>query len=214
MAQPREKPVAAALGWTVIATERPYATPWFSVRRDRIAINAAEEISYSYIEDTPAVFVVPVTPDGRIILIRQYRYPIDTWCLELPAGGIHDRAGMDLADVARAELREELGATCRSIEPVSSFYSSTSRSDQQCHVFLARDVALTEAQTLEATERIERHPLPAGEALELARRGEMKDGQSALALLLCEGPLRRYGYLDLDPGQEYDLHHGDTESRR
>lgn len=195
MTETTDKPVARGLGWRTVATRRPFTTPWIRLRQDDIAIGD-EQITYTYLDQPPGVFVVPVTGDRRVVLIRQYRYPVDAWCLEVPAGGTHDRPGVPLADLAREELREEVGGTCTTIEPVGSFYPSVTHSAQESHVFLALGVELRHEPRWEATERIEIVPVPLAEALHLARTGQMTDGQSALSLLLCEERLRRYGFFD------------------
>ncbi|HUZ03499.1 MAG TPA: NUDIX hydrolase [Thermomicrobiaceae bacterium] len=191
-----DKPLGRTLGWRVATTRQPFATPWITLRQDDVQIDGHGQITYTYLHQSPAVYVVPVTSDGQVVLIRQYRYPVDDWCLEVPAGGSHDRPGVALKDVARQELREEIGARCGAIERVGSFYSSNTHSDQESHVFLALKVELGGKPAREGTERIEILPTPAREALELARTGRVSDGASALALLLCEDLLRRYGYLD------------------
>jgi ADP-ribose pyrophosphatase len=133
--------------------------------------------------------VVPVTADGQIVLIRQYRYPIDEWRWELPAGGLHDHDG-SLEALARKELAQEIGASCDEFTYVTWFYGPTSSVSEVCHVLLARGVRLDGATAHEETESIEIHPLPIEQALALARSGAMKDGQSALVLLLCEPYLK------------------------
>ncbi len=138
---------------------------------------------------------MPVTADGHVLLIAQYRYPIDAWCLEIPTGGMRDHAGKPAEEVARIELREEIGATTAVLESVGSFYAAAASRDQRFHVFLARDVEITASPAREPTERIELRPTPVAASLHLARTGQMPESQSALSLLLCEPTLRAYGYL-------------------
>jgi len=104
-----EKAVGRTAGWIRTQTERPFATPWMSLRVDTGVLADGDRFTYTYVEAAPAVFVVPVTETGDIVLIRQYRYTIDAWCLEVPAGGTWDRRGQDLIAVAHDELREEIG---------------------------------------------------------------------------------------------------------
>ncbi len=49
--------------------------------------------------------VLPVTTDGQVVMIRSYRYTVDDWCWELPAGGLGDKPGVPLVEVAQQELR-------------------------------------------------------------------------------------------------------------
>jgi ADP-ribose pyrophosphatase len=191
-----DKPEGTRLGWRVIETTHPFSTPWMRLRQDRIAIAGKGDATYTYEERADAVGVVPVTADGTVLLIRQYRYPLDRWCLEIPAGGMRDHAGATPEEVARIELREEAGATCAAMIPVGFFYVAAASRRQRFHVLLALDVTQTEATAPELTEQIEHCPMPARDALHLARTGQMPEGQSALSLLLCEPLLRERGYLD------------------
>lgn len=191
-----DKPEGARLGWRVLDTQYPMTTAFMRVRQDRIQVAEKGEVTYTYEERADAVGVVPVTSDGTILLIRQYRYPIDTWCLEIPAGGTRDHAGLSLEAVAHIELAEEAGATCATMLHVGFFFVACASRRQRFHVFLALDVERAAAHQPELTEQIELCPMPAGEALHLARCGQMPEGQSALSLLLCENLLRQRGYLD------------------
>ncbi len=161
-----------------------FKSKWRSLRQDRINIGQDREIFYTYLEVPRAVFVVPLTEDGRIVLIRQYRYPIREWVLEVPAGSI-DVPGEDPALSAHRELREEVGGECRELIHLAQFYSSSAHLDLASEIYLATGVTLGQAE-LEETELIQRLVLPAREALALARKGKVKEGQSAYALLLAE----------------------------
>jgi ADP-ribose pyrophosphatase len=143
-------------------------------------------------ESKGAVWIVPVTDDGQIVLIRQYRYAVDDWTWEVPAGGKHDHTGSD-EELARRELSEEVGATCRSLEKVGWFYGAVSTNTGRCEVFLARGTQLDGPPHREQGEIMEVHPKPIDEAMAMARNGEIKDCKSALALLMCESYLRDEG---------------------
>ena len=114
----------------------------------------------------PGVLVVPLTADGQLVLVEQYRYTIDAWCLQVPAGGTHDADGRT--------LEEEIGATCGALQHLGAFQPSVARSNGKSHVYLARDVVLRHRPEPESRE-----------ALALARSGRLADGQTALALLWC-----------------------------
>ncbi len=188
------KPEGEKLGWRVLGTEYPYQGKVNRLRADRLAIPGQGEMEYSYLERAQSVIVVPVTGDGRVVLIRQYRYAVDEHCLEFPAGGLHDTGDASLEEVVRKELQEEIGAQAGAIEYVSWFYSSDSLSNEVCHVHLAFDVALTDDADTEPGEHIETVILPISEALALVRRGEMRTGTCALSLLLCEERLARRSF--------------------
>ncbi len=181
-------------GWKRLSTTYPFSTKWMRLRQDRINRNG-EEITFTYVDGPGAVLVVPVTTEGEVVLIRQYRYTVDDVVVEVPAGGLHDAEDLTPKDVALKELREEIGAECASIEEVGWFYAAVGSSNHIFYVFLALGIELKGEQHLELTEEIEILPVPAAEALRIARSGEMHDGDSALALLLCEDRLKAEGYL-------------------
>ncbi len=191
-----DKPEGARLGWTVLESRRPFEGRVNRLRVDRLELPGHREIQYAYLERGESVIIVPALADGRLALIRQYRYPVDRFCYELPAGCCRDTGGAALETVARNELREEIGGSAGALEYVTWFYSSSSISDEVCHIFFASDVTLDQATDQEPGEHIEPPVLlPAREALALVRRGEMKTGTCALAILHCEGRLRERGWV-------------------
>ena len=180
------KPGATRLGWRVRDRSVPFAGKINRLRADRIEVPGKGEFTYSYLERGESVIIVPVLTDGRVVLIRQYRYAVDTRCIELPAGCGSDAGGISLEDLCRKELHEEIGATAERVEPVGWFFSSSSLSDEVCHVYLATGCVLARPAETEPGESIERMVVPVAEALRLARSGEIRTGTCALALLLCE----------------------------
>ncbi|HEX8237698.1 MAG TPA: NUDIX hydrolase [Abditibacteriaceae bacterium] len=190
-----EKPVGSKLGWQVLNSNHPYQNPMFKLREDRLRIHDGAETTYTYMERSDAVIVVPITRDGKMILIRQYRYPVDDWCLEVTAGGSHDTGDATLEEIVRKEMQEEIGATCEEVQYITCFYTSGSITNEKCHVYLALGVEMSEEQHSEETEDIQIQVEPIETALDLARRGAVKTGPCALAMLLCEYSLRERGLL-------------------
>ena len=180
-----DKPNAIPLGWQRLATDYPYTYHMFRIRRDQARWPDGHVAPYAYVQVAGAVWIVPVTTDGQIILIRQFRYTTDDWSWEVPAGGLHDFEGSPL-ELAKRELDEEVGGESDDWFYVGSFRPGVSIIDQVCHIVLARDVRLNREPHREPGEIIEIHPMPLEQALEMARSGEMVDGLSALALLRCE----------------------------
>jgi ADP-ribose pyrophosphatase len=189
-----EKPNAARLGWHVRSSQMCFDRDVFQVREDALEVNRKQN-SYAFVVRPAAVIIVPVSGEGKIITLRQYRYPIDEWCVEVPAGGTHDTGDESLQQVAREELRQEVGATAEMFTHVTSFYTSPSLTSENCHVFLAEKVRLTKKPETETTEEIRIELRAVTEVLELARQGKMKNGPCALAVLLCEPLLRQRKYI-------------------
>ncbi len=184
-----DKPNGIAVGWQRLATDYPYTYLMFRVRRDQVRWPDGHVAPYAYIQSTGAVWAVPVTADGQVVLIRQFRYTVDGWCWEVPAGGFHDFTGSPL-DLAKRELAEEVGGESDDWLYVGSFRPGVSIFDETCHIVLARDVRLNREPQREPGEIIEVHLVPIERALEMARNGEIVDGHSALALLRCEPYLK------------------------
>lgn len=160
-------------------------SPWRSFRQDRVDIGGGRQITYSYAEIPQAVFVVPLTTQGEIVLIRQYRYPVRDWVLEVPAGSLAT-PDEDPALAARREVREEIGGDCQELIHLGRFYSSSAHINLYSHIYLAVGVELNREQELEETELLHRLVMPAREVLDLARRAGISEGQSAYAVLLAE----------------------------
>ena len=190
-----DKPRAAALGWSVRQIQRPYQNKTLALRVDDIDLPEGSTTQYGYIERAAAVMVVPVTRDGLIVTVNQYRYPVDDWCVEIPAGGTHDTGDDSLDEVVRKELLEEVGGTCGALTCVGWFYSGPALLDEKCHVYLAENVDVTREQETEPSEVIRIRLVDAAQAVEMARTGKMTSSPSAFAVLMCEPLLRERGYI-------------------
>ncbi len=181
---------APALGWDLLSTRYLYRSPWHHLRQDRVRLPDGHVITYTYQEHAGFVAIVPVTDEGHVILIRTYRYTVDDWVWEIPAGGLGNRPGQALVEVAKEELAEEVGGIARQWEYVDWFYIANGTANIVGHLFLATGVTLVSSPRREATEIMAVHRVPITEALAMARDGRMRDGESALALLRLEPRLK------------------------
>jgi ADP-ribose pyrophosphatase len=174
--------------WEVLDSEYLLRSPWRDVRQDHLRLHDGAETRYTYLEVPDAAFVVPLTVDGKIVVIRQYRHPPRAWIWEVVGG----MAGPDgLEATARRELREEIGGTCRELVPLGSFYALSGACTGRNHAFLALDVELGEADR-EPMELLETVLLDPDDAFARARDGRIDESQSALALLMAEPRVRAH----------------------
>lgn len=173
--------------WKTLKSTRLIETKWMAVREDEVITHKGEVITYTLVEHPGAVFIVPVTPEGELILLHQYRYTVGEWCWEVPAGGMYE--SRDHKTIAAKELDEEVGGSHGDLTYVGSFYLSNGLSNERGHVYLATDVIPGDTN-LEGTELLETHRYGVDEAMRMARTGEISDGPSALALLMCEEKIR------------------------
>lgn len=164
-----------------------WSCPWFSIRQDDIETLEGKTAVYNVVQLPGAVWTVPVTATGEIVLIRNYRHTVNDWCYEVPAGAV--KLGQSVETTARMELREEIGGVAANLEYIGNFYTMNGVGDEVAHVFLATGVTLGQPQH-EPLEIIEICPTPISEALRMAQKNEISDGTSALALLLCAPRLK------------------------
>ena len=125
------------------------------------------------------VTILPLTSDERVVLVRQYRYPVDSMQLELPAGAIDP--GEDPLTCARRELAEETGYEAPRFELAASYFADTVRSNAPAHAFVAFDARKTREPALEATEHLEVVLVAFDEFRRLLKNGEIEGSASAVA---------------------------------
>jgi ADP-ribose pyrophosphatase len=169
--------------YRTLSSRIAWSSPWYRIRQDEIITPDGRPGVYNVVEKEAAVWIVPVLADGRLVLIKNYRYSVDDWCWEIPAGSV--KPGQSLAEAACAELGEEIGGTAEEVTYINQFYTANGISSEVGHIFLATGVSLG-TPNHEATEVMEIHPISIAEGLHLARSLQMRDAPSALALLVCE----------------------------
>jgi ADP-ribose pyrophosphatase len=178
--------------WQCIGSRLIWQSRWYDLRQDAVRIHTGQTITYTYQDHPGAVLVVPVTASRQVVLVRQYRYLLDAWSWEAPAGGLHP--GETVAEAAARELAEEAGYLADRIEPLGDYFPSKSVSNEQLHLLLAHDVRPSPADAaLDATELLSVHLLDLDAAVAMVHQGAITDMQTALALLLTERLLRDGG---------------------
>jgi ADP-ribose pyrophosphatase len=128
-----------------------------------------------------SVAALPVLDDGRVVLVRQYRYAVDAVVWELPAG--RRDAGETPEEGARRELEEEVGLRAGALEPLLAFWTTPGFCDEVMHLFRATVLESVPARP-EADESIEQAAFTLEEAMAMVRRGEIREGKTLVALLL------------------------------
>lgn len=133
------------------------------------------------VEHSDCVAVVVIDGQDNIILVRQFRHPVDRFLLEIPAGGIDP--GEEPLDSVRRELQEEIGYFPRRIDKLGGFYSIPGYGTEYLHCFLATDL-IPGRLVAEDTEDIELIRISPGEIPRLIASGEICDAKSIAALLM------------------------------
>ena len=136
--------------------------------------------AYEVIHKHDAVAIVPVTPEGDVVLVRQFRPPIRDALLEVPAG-LLDIDGEDALACAERELLEETGYRSRGASFLGGTYLSPGFTDEYMHLFWTRTDGDPEGVPEEGIEVVR---MPLSRAVASARTGKVRNATSALALLL------------------------------
>ncbi len=168
-------------GWLTLGSEYLYRNPWCAFRVDEVRLPDGAEIEYGILESGGFAAVVPVTDDGKVVLVRQWRQPLGDFTLELPSGGVD--AGEEPETAARRELLEETGYRVEGLEHLVSVHTSTGRSTEVCHLFRCRAVRDERGRRPEPTEFIRVVELPSEEAVKKAVNGGIADVATVLGLL-------------------------------
>ena len=175
--------------WERLSSERLMQTPYFVVRSDRLRLpDGAVKDPYYVLERPDAAIIFPLTTSNEVVLVRQYRPPIERIELGLPAGLVEE--GENPEKAARRELLEETGYGGGEWEPLGSLASSPSLKDNWAHLYLARSVELTSPPSPDEYERVEVALVPVGEILREIRDGNIVSSSGVAAILLALEALR------------------------
>ncbi len=180
------KPLAAVdpadthLVETCIRSEQVYQGSFLDVRRDEVRLPDGRSATREHVRHPGAVMIVPMLDDGRLVLERQYRYPMGRVMLEFPAGKLD--AGEPGLQCAVRELAEETGYRAREWAYAGILHNAIAYSNEGIEIWFARgltpgDNRLDEGEFLDVT-------LGTAEALdELARSGDLTDAKTLIGLL-------------------------------
>jgi ADP-ribose pyrophosphatase len=172
--------------WRTLERSYLYRNPWCAFRVDEVVLPSGATIEYGVLEGGGFASVVPITEDGTVVLVRQWRQPLSSFTLELPSGGVDN--GEEPRAAAERELFEEAGFRAVGLEHLVSIHTSTGRTDEVCHLFRCRAVRAPRGPRPEPTEFIRVVELPLGEALKGISNGAITDAATVLGLL-WSGPL-------------------------
>lgn len=172
------------LAWETVHSRVAYTCPGFEVIQDAVRLPDGTETDYDYVSEPPAVVVLPLTSEGEVVLVEEYRHAVGRVNRGLPAGSVE--GGEAPAAAARRELAEETGYDAGSVEHLRTVEPANGIADSVHHHFLARDCTPEAEQDLDFNEsiRVRTAPYPAFRDAVLA--GEVRDGRAALAVLAHE----------------------------
>src|SRR5262245_64581773 len=150
---------------------------------ERVVLPNGHEMELEIVRHPGASAVVPLTAEGEVILIRQYRHAVGGYIIEVPAGKLD--AGEPPERCAARELTEEAGVVAGRLTRLASIVTTPGFTDEVIHLYLAEDLALA-ASAHEPDEVMTLLQRPLAEALAMIARGEITDGKSICALFLAD----------------------------
>lgn len=164
-----------------IKTELIYSGKIFDLRHDDIELPDGNGAVRDYVVHKGAACIVPVTDDGCVLTVRQYRYPMKEILTEIPAGKRDSEDEPPLETAAR-ELKEETGAEADEFVFLGEFYPTCAYSTESIYMFMARGLHFGSTHT-DNDEFIENGKIPIDLLVEQIMNGNIKDGKTQAAVL-------------------------------
>jgi len=151
------------------------------VYRDEVELPGGGSSTREYCKHIGAVAVVPLTDEGEVVCVRQYRYAHHKVLLEIPAGKL-DSYLEDYREAALRELKEETGATCQRLDFIGDIITTPALIDEVIHMYLARGLSFGETD-FDDDEFIDIVKIPLDTLVDMIMNGQIKDSKTQAAIL-------------------------------
>jgi ADP-ribose pyrophosphatase len=166
-----------------LSTERVFDGKVFDVDRDRVRMPNGREVTVDVVRHARSVVLVPMAGPGEVVLIRQYRYAVNAWLWELPAGSVDE--GESPEQAAARECHEEIGKVPSTIVRIGALYPTPGYCDEEMIFFrLSNLEEPTSAAAVDEDEDIEARTFDLREARDMVRRGEIVDMKTIAGLTM------------------------------
>lgn len=138
--------------WKRLSSKTLFKNSWWEYRLDEFEIPPGVKGEYNYVFSRGSSLVIPVTDDGKIILVKQYRYLCDRESIEFPCGGVKE--GTTHEETAHQELEEETGFRSSALQFAGEFNPFNGVTNEMCRIYIARNLIHTVRQP-DVTEEFE-----------------------------------------------------------
>lgn len=173
----------------MVESEEVYSGALLHIYRDVVKLPNGNTSIREYNKHYGAVCIIPMTNDGKIILERQYRYPLHEVITEIPAGKL-DSPDEDPLSAAKRELREETGYTADTWVSLGEFRGAAAYSNERIWMYLAKNLSKGERE-LDEDEFLDVFELPLQDAVEQVMSGRISDGKTIAAVLKVNELIRK-----------------------
>ena len=167
--------------WKKLRQDFELGNPWWTYRKDSVVLPSGRNGEYHFVHVNGSSMVIPILDNGKMVLVKQYRYLANRESLEFPCGSVKPDSTND--DTARDELAEETGFEARKLTCVAEFNPYNGVTDEMCKVYIARDLTSMKSHRDE-TEEFEQVCLSRLELEEKIRTDEIWDGITLAAWAL------------------------------
>lgn len=157
------------------------------VTRDTVELENGDTAYREVVHHSGGVCIVPVTDEGEVLMVKQFRYPFKEVLLEVPAG--KREAGEDPLECGIRELREECGATAEKVVPLGKLYPTVAYDTEIIYMYLATGLSFSQQQ-LDEDEFLDVVRMPLDRACEMVMNDEIPDSKTQLALLKAQRILK------------------------
>ena len=162
-------------------SRKTYQGKIFYVTQDTARLEDGCTAIRDVVHHSGGVCVVPLTEQNTVLMVQQFRYPMQEVTLEIPAGKIEP--GEDPAACGRRELLEEVGRTCETYTYLGAVYPTPAYDTEVIHMYLAQGLSAPQSQQLDAEEFLDITELPLEEAVEQILQNKIPDAKTQIALL-------------------------------
>ncbi len=153
----------------------------FTLETENVTLDNGVTIDIDVVRHPGASAIVPLTADGRVLMVRQYRHAVGGYIWEIPAGTLDP--GETPLTCAKRELTEEAGVSADEWRKLAEIVPVPGYADERIHIFLAAGLSPAEGE-LDADEVLQVHEIDVAEALAMIDRGEIQDAKTLCGLLM------------------------------
>ena len=170
--------------WKTLSSQMAFDHRWFKVRQDKVELPNGKVLDDYFVwVNGDVALVVPITEDGNIVIVKQYKHGADEILLELPAGFVDE--GEEPLEAAQRELAEETGYISNAFTKLATMTNNPTKETGSMHIFLAEHSTKQRETAFDSNEEIETLVCTPQEVLEMIEKGEFKGTVSVVGVFMA-----------------------------